>query len=273
MFGVHISIKYGIPKAVELLKKLDKDANVMQIFVDNPHSSRLSNLKKYTDDNIKDIQNSTKNIKLFIHSPYVINLAKENINGIKLLIAELEFCEKINGIGVIVHMGKFLNSNREDALNMMKKNISNILKIAKIKKTKLLLETSAGQGTELCYDLVEFSDLYKLFTTKEKKNLGICIDTCHIYNAGYDLSTKSSVKIFIKLFDKLLGWKHVELIHLNNSQKDLGSRVDRHDNLSKGKIKKEGLMYFIKKMKKIPIVLETPSDGYKEDLKFIKNSL
>lgn len=276
MFGAHISIKNGIINAFNTLKKYDKQASVMQIFVDNPRSSRSSNLKKYTTDDIKNIVEARKKngIDIFIHSPYVINLAKDDpTNQIKLLINELQFAEKIESVGVIVHMGKHLVHKRDVALNNMYKNIKTILK--EIKTTKLILETSCGSGTELCYDLVEFGDLYKKFSSSEKKKLGICIDSCHLFAAGYDLSTSKSIDTFFELFDKLLGIKNITVCHLNNSQKPLGSKVDRHANLEAGMIPKKSIQYFINRLNKfkIPMILETPDTDYVKDLKLIHKSL
>ena len=103
--------------------------------------------------------------------------------------------------------------------------------------------------------------------------IGICVDTCHIFNAGYDLNTLKDVSNYIKEFDQKIGIKHIKLIHLNNSKTDLGSNIDRHDNLEKGKIKIEGIKEVIKFCKKldIPIILETPDEYIVDDLELVKN--
>ena len=133
----------------------------------------------------------------------------------------------------------------------------------------IILETAAGQGTELGYDLEEFAALYNSFSDKYKSRIKICIDTCHVFVAGYDLSSKKMVKAFFTKFNKLIGVKHVVLLHLNDSKPELGKRVDRHENIGKGKIGLTGLTEVIKYAKKkgIPMILETPAVKKSTDVK------
>ena len=96
------------------------------------------------------------------------------------------------------------------------------------KDSKIFLETPCGQGTEMGSKLEEFRVIYNQFSEEDKKRLKICVDTCHVFAAGYNLSTKNSVLEFIKLFDVCIGWKYVDLIHLNDSRGKLDSKVDHH---------------------------------------------
>ena len=139
------------------------------------------------------------------------------------------------------------------------------------KNTKILLETPCGQGTELGGRLEEFRIIYNKFSEEQKQRLRICVDTCHVFAAGYDLSEPTKVKQFIKTFDTLIGWKYVDLIHLNDSRTVLNSKLDRHELLDEGHIKLKGLTCMIKFAYKanIPLILETPG-GYPIEINIIK---
>ena len=140
---------------------------------------------------------------------------------------------------------------------------------------KILLETSSGQGSEMCIKLEDLSKFINKLTMHKNKKIserfGICVDTCHIYSAGYNINTSKDVINYIKEFDKYIGLKYLKILHLNNSKTLIGSNKDRHDNINKGTINPNGLREFIKLCFKlnIPIILETPDDYIKEDLEFI----
>ena len=276
-YGAHASIAKGIVNALKTIN--DAGGNIVQIFISNPQGrgtkkrteKELLEIKKYQMDN---------DMKLVIHSPYVLNFAKPfNSNNwwVKQMITELKIGAKINSLGSVVHFGKHLKLTRKEGLINMKKSFEYIVDNIP-SNAYIILETAAGQGTELGYDLEEFAALYNSFSDKYKKNIKICIDTCHVFVAGYDLSSKKNVDVFFKKFNKLIGIKHVVLIHLNDSKPELGKRVDRHENLEKGHIGLDGINEVIKyaKKKKIPIILETPavkkSNDVKKELKIIKDA-
>jgi deoxyribonuclease-4 len=127
-------------------------------------------------------------------------------------------------------------------------------------KTKLLLENPAGQGTELLTDFNDFLDFYYSFTDIERNYLKLCIDTCHSWNAGYDLEDINNM-----ITDKT----DVYCIHVNNSKNIKGSNLDRHEYLFEGKIPYENIKSFINDFKKSILILETPSNNYKDEIKYI----
>lgn len=273
-YGYHETIKDGIDKAIKNVNA--NNCNSLQIFVSNPQS-----IKKNPIRNKEEIQKSLYLInrlktKLFIHSPYVINIAKHftlKDKQIQYMIKELNTGAALSSCGNVLHVGKYLTLDKEEAIQNMKHNIELILKHSN-PKSRLLIETPAGQGTELFYRL---EDLALFFNSLKQKNkrLGICVDTCHIFAAGYDIRTKEGVISYFKLFNKLIGLKHLKVIHLNDSYNRFGSRVDNHENLGKGFIGKTGLTYVINVAKKykIPLILETPNKNDAEELEFVKHVL
>ena len=253
MIGVHIE---NPNKQQNIMKKSD----IIQIF-----DTQLKN---------KEVMNFKKQIS--VHAPYTINIAKEwneHSSWIIHLIDIINECfNNKNVYCVVVHLGKKLNLTNSEAYNNMYTSLLYILKKTKKTNMKILLETSAGQGTEMCYDLYQFAYFYTKFNNNEYYNrLGVCIDTCHIFAAGYDLTKKKYIDEYIALFDKLIGIKCVKLIHLNDSKNKLKSRVDRHERIGKGKIGLKPLIYIAKYFKElnVPIIIETSSKYLCEDIKLV----
>lgn len=220
------------------------------------------------------------NFKCIVHASYAINLAKNWTDyspWIIQLIEEIEIASKIDAKAIVIHLGKQLDLSKEEAYNNM---YTSLLYVASqtinFKNVRLLLETSSGQGSEMCYKLEDLSHFYKKISKNPNKKLidrfGICIDTCHIFAAGYNIINKEMIDIYLESFEELIGLRHVYLIHLNDSKKEVGSNVDRHENIGNGKIGKVGLLYFAKYFKNlnIPIILETPYEHILDDLQLIK---
>jgi deoxyribonuclease IV len=282
----------GIIETMNNIK--NNGGNALQIFVSNPRSITITNIDSY----IKKSQDIRKylvenNFKLVIHAPYTINIAKDSTEGkrimpleeciwIKLLINQLTLADMMNAEGVILHCGKHVSLTYEKGLNNMKTSIEYILKIMENKKmkTKLIIETPAGQGTELLKDLNNFLTFFNGFSKEQKKNLGICLDTAHTWALGYELAEAYNI-----LFKK--NSKDITVIHLNNSLVKKGEMKDRHSVLLDGKIPVADMNDFIaslsgsrdnvysqKSSKYIPtIILETPSENYEMEINHIRNLL
>lgn len=281
--GAHIKKESGsLLKTINLIQK--SGGNALQLFVSNPRSASIPNMQTYQDmsDELRTYC-STNEFKLVIHSSYTVNLAKEPKIGkkvlelkdcywIKLIIHELIVSEMLGSIGVVVHVGKYTTISPQDGLNNMFTAMKYVVSQMQANgmKTKLILETPAGQGTELLTTVEEFTSFYNQFSPQEKKNLGICLDTAHIWSSGYDISE------YYAAISKTSNAKDVVVIHFNNSKKDRASRVDAHDTLLEpsAKIPLNDLSIFLKKLKHHPmIILETPGDDVQKELKWIKNTI
>lgn len=247
-----------------------KQVKIIQLFV----SLAKSNKKYYTElrDNYKD-----KYI-FSVHISYTVNIAQDSSKynwWIKKLVEEIQLAEYIGAFCVVIHLGKSLDMSLETALNNMYINLLKVHNLLNNNNIKILIETSTGQGTEMCYQLEELARFYNKFKLNQKlsNRFGICLDTCHIFNAGYDIRTKKGITDYLTEFDKLIGIENIKLIHLNDSKNKLGAHVDRHENLNKGFIGKEGLEQIILLFSKlsVPMVLETPDIYIEDDLKFIDN--
>lgn len=269
-YGAHYSIVPSILYAFKTLKK--NKGNILQIFISNPQGRGIKNR---SDDEINEIKQYMKKhkMKLVFHAPYILNFAREfNKNNwwIKDMIKELNMVSKLGAIGSVLHMGKSKELSKEKALNNMYKSLVYVLDNSP-EDSNIILETSTGQGSELCYEVEELGKFFKQIN-KYSKRVKICIDTCHIFAAGYDIRTKKGCNDYIKKFDKYIGIENIALIQLNDAEKQLGSHLDRHDNIGEGYIGLEGINYFIKFGMKhnIPIILETPYNENIDELDYIR---
>jgi deoxyribonuclease-4 len=268
MFGYHVPvIKKSFKKSIEEPHKRS-NINAFQLFVRNPRALKVVEHKEKEAQECKEYV-LANDLFVVSHATYLLNSATETDwdNKIASAINELLYSEKIGAKGSVFHVGKHLKQTPEEGTELMFKFISEVIdKLQKIdSKSIYILETCAACGTELLADLKDFGNFYHRFSDKQKENLKICIDTCHVFSAGYSLKSHFDAEQFIQLVEEYIGWKEVLLIHLNDSKKDCGCHVDRHENLCVGCIGKDdesGLAFFVNHCYnlKIPLVLETPHD-------------
>jgi len=260
LVGTHISSFNEINKAHKY------GATIVQLFPPN-HKE---------DNNYKNELNKY-NLKSVIHISYSINLAKEWDEyswWVVQFIKEIESAHKLNSYCVVIHLGKQMELTKEEAYNNMLTCLLYVHEETKqYSDIKILLETSTGQGSELCFKMEDFAHFFKKLSkhsNKEIKNrFGICLDTCHIFSAGYNIKSKNNVTMFLDTFEEMIGIKNIKLIHLNDSKNDVGSLLDRHESIDKGYIGINGLSHIIRFFKKfnVPIILETPNDSYQTEIK------
>ena len=272
-FGAHIDVSKGLLKETKRVLKFG--GNMVQLFLTTPGYRKVS---KKTEPELMEFKKFMKEnkIKCVVHGSYILNLARDwdyHSWWLKNLQLELQYANKIDAIGVVVHFGHQMKLSKRKAMDNMYTSILQIINKTKNIKTKIILETSSGQGTEMCYTIEDMSKLYKrLIKIKNmKERIGLCIDTCHVFAAGYDLRTKNTIDSYLKQFDKYIGLDNVSLIHMNDSKVKLGEKKDRHDNIGKGFIGYIGLRLIFKLFykKKIPIILETPYSLHKKDFKLL----
>jgi len=269
IFGIHIDDNYiKLLDEVDRVKKLG--CNLVQLFVD----PIIKNRKIYEIFKHKLEENK---MQCVVHASYTINLARDWDQysvWIRQLINEIEASHIIGAFGIVVHMGKQLEMIKEHAINNMYSSLLYIHNQTKqYQSVKILLETSTGQGTEMFHQLDNFAKFFKKFSHNNnidiKNRFRICFDTCHIFSAGYDIRNKNKINNYLHMFEKLIGIRYIALIHLNDSKTELGSNVDRHQSLGKGYIGERGLIIianFFKNLS-VPIVLETPSNYHKYEVK------
>jgi deoxyribonuclease-4 len=270
MLGVHVSEE----SIGDIHNNCDKIGDIIQIYMSG------DKYKSKKDYNFFIEQLKTCKTEIIIHTSNTINLSRDwDIYSwwLKMITIEIETAHELKSKYVVVHFGKKMNLTKAKAWNNMFSILVKILTMTRqCNNTIILIETGAGQGTQICTNIKDIAKFYKKFNKLPKNyrnRIGLCFDTCHMFASGYDLTSPDKIDQVINLWEKLIGWNHVKLIHLNDSKKQLGSKVDRHANIGDGYIGKDGLSYFYRQMylRKIPIILETPSEKHKQELEYLAN--
>jgi len=284
LIGAHIN-KNGKSYLNAIKTIIPLGGNVVSIFIGNPQDMKITTINPKEATQVEQFIEDS-GITLFSHSKYCINLASPKPFAHHLYVAELNNIFQMGGIGSVVHVGKSVSLPIREAEKNMKENVSKVIKKVfttpeKKKDLKIIIETGASCGTEMYWRIENLGAFYKSFTTKEKKYIKFCIDTCHIFSAGYDIRTKKGMKDFLRLWNQNIGVHKIDLIHLNDSKTHLGSRIDRHEQIRHGYITNpalggsiEGIKYLVNFCKKhsIPMILERGSAGAtKNEISFIKS--
>lgn len=262
-------IGYSIDLPNNYNKKIKEYFNSIQIMLSSTKISviDINYINKFFKNN--------KHLKyIFIHSSYKINIGSDFIlnknefysNSFDLFQKEINYMKKFKLNNIIIHTGKNKKNifTQKHVLNNMYNFIKYSLDTFDI---NIILETSSGQGSETLFNLEDFIKFILKFKNHKKyKNLGICIDTCHIFQAGYDLNNSSVIKKIHKMFEPIEN--KIKVIHLNDSYYEMGMQIDRHENIGQGHIKVSKLKKFISKYKNIPLILET-NKPYTKQIKLI----
>lgn len=273
IIGFHIPKQKTFLETVQQIPELcDRNINCAQIFTSSPKNFDIT---KIDPEDAKETRKYLEkhDYPLFVHGKYVINLASPKPVMHHIYSEQLKNSAKIGAEGCIVHMGKSTTQTLDQALDNMENNLKKAFK--KAPEGTIILETSTGAGTEMLSKIPDLRAFLKRFTTTQRNKFRFCIDTCHIFAAGYDIRTSDKAFEFLKMWKKNIGFKRLAVIHLNDSLGDLGSRVDRHAPIGQGKIGMEGLVFFSKfaKKNKIPLILERGSSVCCQEIKELKSNV
>jgi len=213
-----------------------------------------------------------------VHVSYTINCALDWDQyswWIIQCIEEIKLAAYVGATMCVIHIGKQLELATEQSINNIYTSLLHIHSQTVNSNVKIVLETASGAGTEIGAKLEDLSKIYTKFRDSRSSHIrarfGICIDTCHIYAAGYDIATKSGLDTYLKKFDGLIGIDNIMLVHLNDCKSARGSRIDRHANFGYGNIGSDAIMRITKMFKRVPIVLETPAKHLIEDYEFVRD--
>jgi deoxyribonuclease-4 len=260
LLGAHMSIAGGVNLAIERARSIDCTA--MQIFVKN---NMQWFVRPLTPDEIRTFlehQQRSELLSIFAHANYLINLAATNgkfhANSIRSLSEELVRADQLELPFLVLHPGAHLGAGEEAGLEKIVESIDRVFSSLPKIKTRIALETTAGQGSCLGNKFEHLA--YIISRVREPERLCVCLDTAHVFASGYDIGGESSVRKTFREFDRVLGLDRLVAIHLNDSKTACGSRVDRHEHIGKGKIGLPAFRFIMgdRHLHKIPKVLETP---------------
>lgn len=275
--GAHFSVSKGYLESFKVALSIGAEA--MQIFAKSPMQAKLRAVTEEESKAVRDFARRAEIKALVIHASYLLNFAKPRSHDayeIKSLVEDVFNSEALGGVGAVAHLGKSLEMPKDEAINNYVENIKNVVEKTDGLKSAVILENTAGQGTEIGFNFEELGYIYKKIGNK--KRVKFCLDTAHMFGAGYDLRDAKAVKKTLGEIDKLLGVGNIACIHFNDSKKALASHVDRHEDVGHGSIGETGLKYFALGLRdlggdKIPLILETPEgiDTYEKQIKKVRS--
>ena len=276
--GSHVGFKKDTQLLGSLKEALSYNANTFMFYTGAPQNTKRNNIEDGLTLEALNIMKE-KNMdysKVIVHAPYIINLCNENNFefSVNFLTEELE---RVNQLGIkylVLHPGSHVGLGVEQGIANIVKGINEALEnIKDSNNVIILLETMAGKGSEIGKTIEETKQIIE--GIKDKKHIGVCLDTCHLNDAGYDMSKFDE---YLDLFEKEIGIDKIGCIHINDSKNDINSHKDRHENIGFGTIGFDNLISIIynDRIKDIPKILETPYvdkkyPPYKYEIEMIRN--
>lgn len=263
LIGAHVSISGGLHKAFPLAA--DIGCTAVQIFTKN---ASQWNAKPLQDKEIQQFKAAweASGIRMVVaHDSYLINLATPDDALLEksrsAMRIEVERCEQLGIPYLVMHPGSHVGSGEEAGLRRVAESFDAIHRQTSGYQTKILVETTAGQGTNLGWQFEQIARIFEHVAQPER--LGVCFDTCHAFAAGYDIRTEAAYRQTMAEFDRIIGLARLNAIHVNDSVKPLGCRVDRHEAIGKGHIGLDGFRWLMNdpRLADIPKILETPKGG------------
>jgi deoxyribonuclease IV len=259
-FGAHMSAAGGTFKALEAAVKFGM--TTCQLFTKNNNQWAG---KVQTPDEVATFRKTLKASGLKFptaHDSYLINLASPDEalwqKSVDAFTDELRRAEALGLSYLVMHPGAHMGTGEESGLERVAAGLDECHERCPKFKVKVLVELTAGQGTSLGYRFEHLATIFDLVT--ESRRLGVCLDTCHVFAAGYELGTREKYEATFREFDRIIGLKELKAFHLNDSKKPLGSRVDRHEHIGKGHLGLEPFRFLVNdpRFAELPMILETP---------------
>jgi deoxyribonuclease-4 len=260
LLGAHVSIAGGINRSAE--RAGDIGCRAFQIFTKNSNQWREKEITKKEAQEFRELVASAGFSHVISHDSYLINVAspdealqKRSVNA---LSREMERANRLGLDFVVMHPGAHKGAGVDEGLKRVSESLEEVLAGTPDDGTCLLLETTAGQGSSLGSRFEELSEL--IGNLGADGRVGVCLDTCHIFAAGYDIRNRDSFESTMEEFDRVIGVERLRMLHLNDTLKEFGSRVDRHFHIGKGNIGLEGFRLIVndERFRSLPMIIETP---------------
>lgn len=262
LIGAHVSASKKLALAVQ--RGIDIGCEAIQIFTRPPQRWAIKDLKEQEIQEFREAREQAiqkfGTFPVIAHDIYLSNMASPKPDLLKKSLhsttQELKRCHRLGVDGLVVHLGAHTGDGEENGLQRYAESLVQVLQEAE-SSTHLLLETCAGQGTTLGYKL---EHLAYLLEKVDHPRLGVCWDTCHLFVAGYDLSSREKYHQFVDQFSSLIGLEKLKAVHANDAQTSCGSKKDRHDHIGQGEIGPECFKELVNdsRLGPIPLLIETP---------------
>ncbi|MFC1819889.1 deoxyribonuclease IV [Thermodesulfobacteriota bacterium] len=266
LLGAHMSIAGHPYKA--LIRGGETGCKVIQIFTRNRLKWSACGLSESEIEAFNRARTETSVIPIAIHGSYLINLASPRSDArersLLLLLNEIEWAEQLDIPYLVIHPGSHMGIGEKKGLEWVAKMINRALDRSEGSSVKILLETTAGQGTSLGYRFEHLAEIIGL--TESSERVGVCFDTCHVFASGYDFRNKEAYRQIIIKFGNVIGIDRLALYHINDSKNGPGSKIDRHDHPGNGLIGLKPFSFFLNDpiFSEHPFLLETPKGKYEK---------
>ena len=262
LLGAHLSVAGGVDKAFDRAENLD--CTSFQIFTKSNRQWKAKPLEPQVIERYHQRQVETDIEPVVCHASYLINIGASDKavwdKSVNALLIELERCEQLKIPYLVLHPGAHMEQGVETGIARVVEALDLVHQRQPDYAVRIALEITAGQGTVLGSSFQEIAQM--LADCQQSERLAVCFDTCHALVAGYEFRTPASYQTMIDEFDSVIGLDRLKVVHVNDSEKDLGSHVDRHAHIGEGCIGLEPFGYFLNdsRFKKVPFLLETPKD-------------
>jgi deoxyribonuclease-4 len=258
--GAHLSINGGLPRAVDRAEA--SGCQALQIFTKSAGQWRARELPPEEIALFRRRVRETRIRPVVAHNSYLINVAAADPalrrKSIAALTDELDRAEALGLDGLVMHPGSYTSGTEKGGLKLIADALAAILEARPRLRTRILLEHTAGQGTNLGHRFEHLAEIIDLLGGSPR--VGVCLDTCHLLAAGYDICTREGYEDTFRQFGRTVGFSRLKAFHLNDSKKPCASRVDRHEHIGKGCIGVEPFRWLLNdpRFAKLPMLLETP---------------
>lgn len=277
--GSHVRMKSPEYLLGAVKETLSYNANACMLYTGAPQNSKRIPVEKLKIEPARKLmeENGLEMERMIIHAPYIINLANSvkpetSEFGVQFLKEELKRVDAIGAKYVVLHPGAHMKAGSDIGIEWIVKGLNEVLD-EDTSSTVICLETMAGKGTEIGSDFSQIAAIRNQIHKKDR--IHVCMDTCHIHDAGYDLANFDAV---LKEFDEQIGLDNLAVLHINDSKNERGAKKDRHENIGKGYIGLENLAYIVHhpKLENVTKILETPyiddKAPYKEEIELLRNT-
>jgi deoxyribonuclease-4 len=272
LLGAHMSISGGLERA--LLRGSKTGCRTIQLFTKSPNRWKERSLEKSEKERFISLRKRLNISPIISHNSYLVNIASPDRHlydkSLDALLCEMRRCEELEVDYLVIHPGAHRGSGEHRGIERISKALNVVHQKTEGYRIKIAVENTAGQGTVLGYRLGQIGKIFE--GVRERSRLAFCLDTCHIFAAGYDIRKEAGYKRLFEEINDAIGLENLKIIHMNDSGRGCGSRIDRHEDIGKGKIGEMPFRWIMNddRFLNVPKIIETPERSDRENLGLLK---